>query len=85
MVPSFCRLELPQPSYDPISFYEMRLFYKCFIQKIPACTIMSGFCKLGTYQRFQEVMAACTKFPLVAVVGILSWYVLDLVVAVRSF
>ena len=54
MAPSFCRLDLPQPSYGfikiPQDFYEMRFctkFYNGVILKISVCTILLGFCKSG--------------------------------------
>ena len=54
MVPSFYRLDLPQPCYGFIkilqNFYEMRFctkFYNDVILKISACAIMPGFCKSG--------------------------------------
>ena len=54
MVPHFCRLELPQPSYRPINtpevFYEMCFytkFYNGVILNITACAIMPGFHKSG--------------------------------------
>ena len=42
-VPSFCRLELPQPSYCPMKCIFCTNFYKCFILKIQAYAITSGF------------------------------------------
>ena len=54
MVTSFCRLELPQPSYRPIKtlqvFYEIHFctkFYNGFVLKISTCAIGPGFCKSG--------------------------------------
>ena len=54
MVFSFCRLDLPQASYDIIKtlqdFYEIRFcanFYNAFILKISAWAIMPGFRKSG--------------------------------------
>ena len=54
MVPSFCRLELPQPSYRLIKTLQVftkyvfyTKFYNGFVLKISTCTIMLGFCKSG--------------------------------------
>ena len=81
MVPSFCRLELPQPTYRPMSFWNAfcTIFYRCFILKIPVCAIMLGFRKSGhVHPRFQDLMAACMRFLQVVSIGISSCYVLDL-------
>ena len=54
MVPTFCRLELPQPSYCTITRQQVVLWnafctqvYNGFILKISACAIMPGFRKSG--------------------------------------
>ena len=44
---------------------------------------MSDFCNI--YPRFQDFMAACTRFPWVCGVGILSCYMLDLIATVNGF
>ena len=55
MVPSFCRVELPQPSYHPIKALQVFFmkyvfctkFYNGFVLKISTCAIMPGFRKSG--------------------------------------
>ena len=56
MVPSFCRFELPQPSYRHINIKTLQVFlrnaffahyYNGFILKISTCAIMLGFRKSG--------------------------------------
>ena len=83
MVPSFCRLELPQPSYCSIknhSFHEMHFctkFYKCFILKIPACIIMLGFRKSGhIYPRF---------FGSLYKISVSSWHCHFIMLCVESY
>ena len=56
MVPSFCRLELPQPSYCSIKHHKFFMkcvfaqsFYNGFILKILARAIMSDFRKSVMY------------------------------------
>ena len=57
MVPSFCRLKLPQPSYRPIKTIQVLLWNTffalsfimalCIVLKVSTCTIMLGFRKSG--------------------------------------
>ena len=65
MVPSFCRLELPQPSYRSIktlqAFYEMRFlhqvsngFYGKF-QHVPLCRVFTNWV---TYRENSILLAA---------------------------
>ena len=60
-------------------FYEMHFCTQSFINalhwKFQHAPLYWVFANWVTYHRFQEVMAACMRFPLVAGVGILSWYV----------
>ena len=55
MVPVFCRLELPQPSYHPIKtlqvfmkyIFALSFTYNGFVLKISIYAIMPGFHKSG--------------------------------------